>query len=150
MGGVEHVDIDGTWTPAAWNMWSVGFVAFHVDIETEAPTDLELSRGVATTVTGLLQYDGDRRSCGFRDRHCGLSRVKSTGTTIALFDAGRNAHKFRSEIEAAYQLLVETWQDRNTHEDNDRAWSSPSEECMFPREITQEDWAAGLGSDPSR
>ena len=66
MGGVEHVNIDGTWTPAAWNMWSVGFVAFHVDIETEGSYRFRViawgsdyGDGVAANMTAY------RRSCRF-------------------------------------------------------------------------------------
>ena len=50
------------------------------------------------------------------------------------------------EISAVYQLLVETWQERKTHTDNGRAWSSPNEECVFPRQIDQDEWNT-LGND---
>ena len=149
MGGVEHVDIDGTWTPAAWNMWSVGFVAFHVDIETEGTYRFRIiawssdyGDGVAANMTATVgAVDSETDTAGSRALRAQVQQLHylMLGETLTSSDP---------EIEAAYQLLVETWQDRNTHEDNDRAWSSPSEECMFPREITQEDWAAGLGSDP--
>jgi len=149
MGGVEHVDIDGTWTPAAWNMWSVGFVAFHVDIETEGTYRFRIiawgsdyGDGVAANMTATVgAVDSETDTAGSRALRAQVKQLHylMLGETLTSSDP---------EIEAAYQLLVETWQDRNTHEDNDRAWSSPSEECMFPREITQEDWEAGLGSDP--
>ena len=149
MGGVEYVDIDGTWAPAAWNMWSVGFVAFHVDIETEGTYRFRIiawgsdyGDGVAANMTATVgAVDSETDTAGSRALRAQVQQLHylMLGETLTSSDP---------EIEAAYQLLVETWQDRNTHEDNDRAWSSPSEECMFPREITQEDWAAGLGSDP--
>ena len=149
MGGVEHVDIDGTWTPAAWNMWSVGFVAFHVDIETEGTYRFRIiawgsdyGDGVAANMTATVgAVDSETDTAGSRALRAQVKQLHylMLGETLTSSDP---------EIEAAYQLLVETWQDRNTHEDNDRAWSSPSEECMFPREITQDDWEAGLGSDP--
>ena len=149
MGGVEYVDIDGTWAPAAWNMWSVGFVAFHVDIETEGTYRFRIiawgsdyGDGVAANMTATVgAVDSETDTAGSRALRAQVQQLHylMLGETLTSSDP---------EIEAAYQLLMETWQDRNTHEDNDRAWSSPSEECMFPREITQEDWEAGLGSDP--
>lgn len=149
MGGVEYVDVDGTWTPAAWNMWSVGFVAFHVDIETEGSYRFRViawgsdyGDGVAanmTTTVGAVDSETDT---------AGSLALRAQIKQLHYLMLGETLTSSDPEIEAAYQLLVETWQDRSTHEDNDRAWSSPSEECMFPREITQEDWEAGLGSDP--
>lgn len=149
MGGVEYVDIDGSWSPAAWNMWSNGFVAFYVDIETDGNYRFKVIAwgsdyrdGVAANMTATVgAIDSETETAGSVALKAQVKQLhyRMLGETLTSSDP---------EIEAVYQLLVETWQDRNTHEDNDRAWSSPSEECMFPREITQEDWEAGLGSDP--
>jgi len=35
------------------------------------------------------------------------------------------------EIEIAYLFIVETWRERKTHENNDRTWGWPNEECRF-------------------
>jgi hypothetical protein len=35
------------------------------------------------------------------------------------------------ELEFSYRLLVETWEDRQTHENNDWAWDWPNENCHF-------------------
>lgn len=149
MGGVEYVDIDGNWTPVAWNMWSIGFVAFHVNIATEGNYRFRVISwgsdyrdGVAANMTATVgTIDSETDTAGSRALRAQVQRLHylMLGETLTNSDP---------EIEAVYQLLVETWQDRNTHQDNDRAWSSPSEECMFPRQINQEDWEAGLGSDP--
>ena len=149
MGGVEYVDIDGSWSPAAWNMWSNGFVAFYVDIETDGNYRFKVIAwgsdyrdGVAANMTATVgAIDSETETAGSVALKAQVKQLhyRMLGETLTSSDP---------EIEAVYQLLVETWQDRNTHEDNGRAWSSPSEECMFPREITQEDWEAGLGSDP--
>jgi hypothetical protein len=130
-------------------MWSNGFVAFHVNIETEGNYRFKViawgsdyGDGVAANMTatvGAIDSETDTAGSVALKAQVKQLHYRMLGETLTNSDP---------EIEAVYQLLVDSWQDRNTHEDNDRAWSSPSEECMFPREITQEDWEAGLGSDP--
>ncbi|MBA57996.1 MAG: hypothetical protein CMQ40_02370 [Gammaproteobacteria bacterium] len=39
------------------------------------------------------------------------------------------------EIEIAYLFIVETWRERKTHENNDRTWRWPNEECRFWGEL---------------
>ena len=149
MGGVENINVNGTWSPTAWNLWSVGFVAFHVDIATEGNYRFrviawgsDFGDGVAanmTTSVGALDTSDD--TAGSRALKAQVQHLHQLllGETLATSDP---------EIEATYQLLVETWQDRKTHEGNHRAWSNPSEECLFPRQIYQDDWESGLGADP--
>ena len=45
MGGVENVDIDGAWTPAAWNLWSVGFWPFMSTSQPQVTTASALAPG---------------------------------------------------------------------------------------------------------
>ena len=35
MGGVEYVNVAGNWLPAAWNLWSVGFVKSYVALPSD-------------------------------------------------------------------------------------------------------------------
>jgi hypothetical protein len=53
------------------------------------------------------------------------------------------------EINAVYDLLVETWEERKTHENNASAWHWENEDCLFPREIEDEEWNS-LGQDPQQ
>ena len=54
------------------------------------------------------------------------------------------------ELDAVYELLVETWEERKTHENNHSAWHWENERCLFPREIADEEWSNGLGQDPQQ
>jgi len=54
------------------------------------------------------------------------------------------------ELEASYQLLVATWQDRITQDNNDWAWSWEDERCQFYlEEQWAEDGVANRAQDPS-
>ena len=55
------------------------------------------------------------------------------------------------ELEASYQLLVETWLARSTNPDNFWAWSYPDEDCNFYlTEHFESDGASNNAQDPSR
>lgn len=149
MGGVENVDIDGAWTPAAWNLWSVGFVAFHVDIPTTGNYRFSISAwgsdfsdGIAANMTATVS------ALDFSEETAGSQALRAQIQHLHYLMLGEKRVASDPEIEAAYQLLVETWQDRQTHTGNDRAWNDPSEECLFPRDLNETDWESGLGSDP--
>jgi hypothetical protein len=53
------------------------------------------------------------------------------------------------EIVAIYDLLTEAWEDRRTQPNNASAWSWPEEECLFPRELSDEEWQR-VGADPQQ
>jgi hypothetical protein len=149
MGAVENIDIDGAWTPAAWTMGGFGFVAFHVDIPTTGNYRFriiawgsEFSDGVPANMTATIS------ALDFSEETAGSQALKAQLQHLHYLMLGEKRAASDPEIEAAYQLLVETWQDRKTHTGNDRAWNDPSEECLFPRGISQADWESGLGSDP--
>ena len=147
MGTVEYLDLDGAWVPAAWNMWGEGFVAFHVDLPTEAQYLFRVIAwgsnfrdGVAANMTatvGATELSPDT---------AGARAITSQIQHLHKLMLGEDLTSTDPEISAVYQLLVETWQERKTHTDNGRAWSSPDEECVFPRQIDQDEWNT-LGND---
>ena len=147
MGTVEYLDLDGAWVPAAWNMWGEGFVSFHVDLPTEAQYIFRVIAwgsdyrdGVAANMTatvGATELSPDT---------AGARAITSQIQHLHKMMLGEDLASADPEISAVYQLLVETWQERKTHTDNGRAWSSPNEECVFPRQIDQDEWNT-LGND---
>jgi len=64
---------------------------------------------------------------------------------------GENLSIADEELEFSYRLLVETWQDRSTQENNGWAWDWPNENCHFYLESHQ--WqnggAASRAGDPN-
>ena len=53
------------------------------------------------------------------------------------------------EIQAVYDLLVETWMDRRQQPDNQWAWNWPQTNCWIPRELSPEEWDAAT-RDPAQ
>lgn len=150
MGSIEYLDIDGNWTPAAWNIWGEGYVAFHVNIAEQANYRFRIiawgsdySDGIAANMTATMG------STELWSDTAGARSLKSQIQHLHKLMLGESRASNDLEIEAVYQLLVETWQERKTHEDRTRAWSSPSEECLFPRQIDNEEWNT-LGVDPEQ
>lgn len=150
MGNVEYLDLDGAWVPAAWNMWGEGFVSFHVDLTKEAEYLFRIIAwgsdyrdGVPANMTatvGATEPSPDT---------AGARAITSQIQHLHRLMLGEDLASTHPDIEAVYQLLVETWQERKTHADNGRAWSSPAEECLFPRRIDQDEWST-LGNDPDQ
>ena len=151
MGGVHWDDVDGDWQPAAWTLWSIGFVGIRVDLPADGDYRFrvrawgsDVGDGVASdmtvTVAGTSIDEPTRGAQAIKQQIKGLHH-KLLGDDLPVDDP---------EIEAVYELLVETWQDRKTHEYNNWAWYWQEEECLFPREILQEEWDQGVGNDPQQ
>ena len=148
MGAVEYSNVEGVWLPSAWNMWGEGYVAFRINITGEANYRFRIIAwgsdyrdGIAANMTatvGAIELSSDT---------AGARSLRSQIQHLHKLMLGENLSSTDPEIEAVYQLLVETWQERKTHTDNVRAWTSPSEECLFPRQIDQDEWIT-LGADP--
>lgn len=148
MGAVEYSNVEGVWLPSAWNMWGEGYVAFRINITEEANYRFRIIAwgsdyrdGIAANMTatvGAIELSSDT---------AGARSLRSQIQHLHKLMLGENLSSTDPEIEAVYQLLVETWQERKTHTDNARAWTSPSEECLFPRQIDQDEWIT-LGADP--
>ena len=148
MGAVEYSNVEGVWLPSAWNMWGEGYVAFRINITEEANYRFRIIAwgsdyrdGIAANMTatvGAIELSSDT---------AGARSLRSQIQHLHKLMLGENLSSTDPEIEAVYQLLVETWQERKTHTDNVRAWTSPSEECLFPRQIDQDEWIT-LGADP--
>lgn len=151
MGGVEHVEVDGSWTPVAWNLWGEGFVSFHVNIATSGSYRFRIIAwgsdyrdGIPANMTATVG------ATSINDETAGSQAIKTQIQHFHQRMLGEAVSRSDPEVEAVYQLLLETWLERQTHTENNRAWSSPSEECLFPRQIHHEDWESGLGSDPQQ
>jgi hypothetical protein len=84
------------------------------------------------------------------DQTVGSEAIKAQIQYFHQLMLGETVSRSDPEVEAVYELLLETWQERKTHTENSHAWSSPSEECLFPRDIHQSDWESGLGLDPEQ
>lgn len=150
MGAVEYSNVDGNWLPSAWNMWGEGYVAFHINIVEQGNYRFRIIAwgsdyrdGVPANMTatvGAIELSSDT---------AGARSLRTQVQYLHNLMLGEHLSSTDPEIEAVYQLLVETWQERKTHPDNTRAWSSPTEECLFPRQIGQDEWVT-LGVDPDQ
>jgi hypothetical protein len=148
MGGVEYIDLDGLWTPVAWNLWGTGYVSFHVNLATAGDYRFRIiawgsdyGDGIAANMTATVG------ATNAADQTVGSEAIKAQIQHFHQLMLGETVSRSDPEVEAVYQLLLETWQERKTHTDNSHAWSSPAEECLFPRDINQSDWESGLGLD---
>jgi hypothetical protein len=151
MGGVHFDEVDGQWQEVGWNLWSVGFVAVNVDLPQDGDYTFrvrawgsESGDGVRPDMTvmvnGLSAGDSTRGALSIK------AQIRSLYKTMLGDDLPDND----PEIQAVYDLLVETWEDRRAQDDNTRTWRWPDEECVFQRQIVDEDWAAGLRHDPQQ
>ena len=151
MGGVEYVDLDGLWTPVAWNLWGTGYVSFHVNAATAGNYRFRIiawgsdyGDDIPANMTATVG------ATDAADQTVGSQAIKAQIQHFHQLMLGETVSRSDPEVEAVYQLLLETWQERKTHTENSHAWSSPSEECLFPRDIHQSDWESGLGLDPEQ
>ena len=151
MGDVHWDEVDGNWQPAAWILWSDGYVGIRVELPADGyyrfrikAWGSDVGDGVASdmtvTVAGISIDELTRGALAIKNQIRSLHH-KLLGDDLPIDDP---------EIEAVYELLLETWQDRKTHEYNNWAWYWQEEECLFPREILQEEWDEGVGSDPQQ
>lgn len=151
MGGVHGEDIEGSWQSVGWILWGNGFVSVHTDLPDAGNYRFRVTAwgsdygdGVAPAMTleiaGIDTSDDTRGSRAIRSQIKSLYK-KMLGDDLLVDDP---------EIDAVYELLIETWEDRKTHEQNHWAWDWQYEECLFPREIQQEEWDSELGSDPKQ
>ena len=64
---------------------------------------------------------------------------------------GERVSKTSDEINYSYRLLLETWKERQTHENNGRAWHWPYEDCWINLNAWKgQDGANRRANDPNQ
>ncbi len=150
MGGVVWGEVNGSWQPIGWNLWSNGFASVPFDL----PADDDYRFRVIAWGSGFegggpqATFSVEATQPGETTR--GSAAIKAQIRSLYKRLLGDDLLVDDPEIEAVYALLEQTWVDRRGQEHNTWAWYGEEEECFFPREIREEDWVAGIGSDPSQ
>jgi hypothetical protein len=151
MGGVHSEQVDGEWGPVGWNLWGEGYVAIDVELL------LEGSYRFSVVAWGSGSGDGVKpnmtteiSSTDSTTTTRGSQAIKSQIQSLYKKMLGDDLPTDDPELDAVYELLVETWEERKTHENNHSAWHWENEDCLFPREIADEEWSNGLGQDPQQ
>jgi hypothetical protein len=66
----------------------------------------------------------------------GSSAIKTQIRSLYKAMLGDDLSEDDPEILAVYDLLLETWEERRSQDDNERAWrGGADEECLFPRSL---------------
>ena len=84
-----------------------------------------------------IQVDSDDAESGLS---AGAAHIKVKLVDLHQELLGETLTSNSIEIEESYQLLVETWADRRSQENNFEAWSWPDENCFF---YLEEQWEEG-------
>lgn len=150
-GSVQWEEVQpGSWEEAAWILWSNGTVTFDVALPSDGTYTVrviaygsDVGDGVmprmTVAVNGTSPAEATRGSLAVREQVQALY-ARMLGDELP----GDNP-----EIQAVYDLLVETWLDRRQQPDNQRAWNWPETTCWIPRELSDEEWSA-LANDPAQ
>jgi hypothetical protein len=150
MGGVHSEDVNGEWGAVGWILWSEGYVAIDVELPADGSYRFGVVAWGSESGDGLLpnmtlEIAGTDTSMTTR----GSQAIKAQIQSLYKKMLGDDLLIDDPEINAVYDLLVETWEERKTHENNASAWHWENEDCLFPREIEDEEWNS-LGQDPQQ
>ncbi len=150
VGGSWGSDTPQGFREVAWGIYGQGYAAFDFSVAEQGEYDLVVNAWGSSAGDGVLPQmavsiessDPFANSVGSQQVHRQIQEL------YALF-LGTDLPIGHPELESAYRLLVERWQERLGQPDTELAWSWPDEDCLIGAELTDEQWTE-MTADPAR
>ncbi len=150
-GRVVRGLVGGNEQPVAWAIYRRGYVEFETTLPETGDYSIRVRGWGTESGDGVLpQMTLTISAQSTNEITQGSLRLQSQIRDMYQQMLGPRLPMSDPEIQSVYQLLTETWLERQTHDDNHRVSNSPYEECLYPRSTTSEERAAGLRDDPEQ